>query len=121
MNESEFFKIIGYIMASQYRQDIIKSIGTSMKTPSNIGKEIDLRTNHVSNVLKELKEKELVVCLNEDAAKADYTKILNWGLKSLNIFKKNKNQYSAKSFEYLFPETDLRFLCQAVFRKHHIN
>ena len=55
MNETEFFKIIGYVMASEYRQNIIKCIGTTIKTPSNIAKEIDLRTNHVSNVLKDLK------------------------------------------------------------------
>lgn len=83
MNESEFFKIIGYIMASQYRQDIIKSIGTSMKTPSNIAKEIDLRTNHVSNVLKDLKENEIVVCLNEDARKGRLYKNTELGIKIL--------------------------------------
>ena len=30
---------------------------------------MDLRTNHVSNALKDLKEKNLVVCLNEEAHK----------------------------------------------------
>ena len=54
-----------------------------MKTPSNIAKEIDLRTNHVSNVLKELKEKELVVCLNEDARKGRLYKNTELGIKIL--------------------------------------
>ena len=61
----------------------MKSIGKSIKTPSNIAKEINLRTNHVSNVLKELKEKELVVCLNEDARKGRLYKNTELGVKIL--------------------------------------
>lgn len=83
MNENEFFKIIGYIMASEYRQKIIKCIGTTIKTPSHIAKEIDLRTNHVSNVLKDLKENELVICLNEDARKGRLYKNTELGIKVL--------------------------------------
>lgn len=69
MNDEELYKIIGYVMASEYRKNIIKCLGTSIKIPSNIAEEINLRTNHVSNVLKDLKEKDLVICLNEDAHK----------------------------------------------------
>lgn len=69
MNDEELFKLVGYVMASDYRTKILKSIGNEIKIPSVIAGEINLRANHVSNVLKELKEKELVVCLNEDARK----------------------------------------------------
>ncbi len=69
MNNDEIFELVGYIMASDYRTQILKSIGESMKIPSAIAEDIGLRTNHVSNVLKDLKNKNLVVCLNENAKK----------------------------------------------------
>lgn len=69
MNDEKKYKIIGYVIASKYRLNILKSLNDTVKTPSLIAKDIDLRTNHVSNVLKDLKEKNLVVCLNEEAHK----------------------------------------------------
>lgn len=69
MNNDEIFELVGYIMASDYRTKILKSIGENIKIPSAIAEEIGLRTNHVSNVLKDLKDKNLVICLNEDARK----------------------------------------------------
>jgi len=69
MNNDEIFDLVGYIMASEYRTKILKSIGENIKIPSAIAEEIGLRTNHVSNVLKDLKDKNLVVCLNENARK----------------------------------------------------
>lgn len=69
MNNDELFQLLGYVMASDYRKNIIKSLGTDIKIPSVIAEEIGLRTNHISNVLKDLKKKNLVVCLNEEARK----------------------------------------------------
>ena len=69
MSDESNFELLGYIMASEYRTNIIKSIGKDIKIPSVIAEEVNLRTNHVSNVLKDLKAKGLVVCLNENARK----------------------------------------------------
>ena len=68
-NNEDIYKIVGYVMASDYRTNILKCIGKEIKIPSAIAEEVGLRTNHVSNVLKDLKEKNLVVCLNEEAKK----------------------------------------------------
>ena len=84
MNNDEIFDLVGYIMASDYRTKILKSIGESMKIPSAIAEEIGLRTNHVSNVLKDLKDKNLVVCLNEDARKGRLYKNTDLDLEVLN-------------------------------------
>ena len=84
MNNDEIFDLVGYIMASDYRTKILKSIGESMKIPSAIAEEIGLRTNHVSNVLKDLKDKNLVVCLNEDVRKGRLYKNTDLGLEVLN-------------------------------------
>ncbi|WP_405274287.1 transcriptional regulator [Methanobrevibacter sp.] len=85
MNNDEIFKILGYVMASEYRTNIIKSIGESIKIPSAIAEDIGLRTNHVSNVLKDLKENDLVVCLNEDARKGRLYKNTDLGLEILKL------------------------------------
>ncbi len=82
-NNDEIFDIVGYVMASEYRCNIIKSIGESIKIPSAIAEDIGLRTNHVSNVLKDLKEHKIVVCLNKDARKGRLYKNTDLGLEIL--------------------------------------
>jgi predicted transcriptional regulator len=83
MNNDEIFDLVGYVMASDYRTKILKSIGDGIKIPSAIAEEIGLRTNHVSNVLKDLKDKNLVVCLNENARKGRLYKNTEYGLEIL--------------------------------------
>jgi len=83
MNNDEKYKIIGYVIASKYRLNILKSLNDTVKTPSLIAKDIDLRTNHVSNVLKDLKENNLVVCLNEEAHKGRLYKNTDLGIEIL--------------------------------------
>lgn len=83
MNDDEIFKLVGYVIASEYRVNIMKNIGEGIKIPSAIADDIGLRTNHVSNVLKDLKEKDLVICLNENARKGRLYKNTDLGLKIL--------------------------------------
>ena len=71
------------MIASKYRLNILKSLNDTVKTPSLIAKDIDLRTNHVSNVLKDLKENNLVVCLNEEAHKGRLYKNTDLGIEIL--------------------------------------
>lgn len=80
MDDDEIFRMVGYVMASDYRKKIIKSLGKEIKIPSNIAKEINLRTNHVSNVLKDLKANKIVICLNEEAKKGRLYKNTDLGL-----------------------------------------
>ena len=69
MNEDELLNSLGYVMASTYRLSVIQYIGNGVKIPSDIANKIGVRTNHISNVLSDLKENGLVVCLNENAHK----------------------------------------------------
>ena len=85
MNNDEIFQLVGFVMASEYRINILKSIGESIKIPSVIAEDIGLRTNHVSNVLRELKESNLVVCLNEEARKGRLYKNTDLGLEVLKF------------------------------------
>ncbi len=85
MKNDEIFQLVGYVMASEYRTNILKSIGEDIKIPSAIAEDIGLRTNHVSNVLKDLKEHNLVVCLNEEARKGRLYKNTDLGLEILKF------------------------------------
>ena len=84
MNEDEILKPLGYVMASSYRLSVIKYIGNGVKIPSDIAKKIGVRTNHISNVLADLKEKGLVICLNEDAHKGRLYKNTELSIEIIN-------------------------------------
>lgn len=87
MNEEELLISLGYVMASSYRLRVIKYIGTGVKIPSDIAKKIGVRTNHISNVLSDLKENGLVICLNENAHKGRLYKNTELSLEILRYLK----------------------------------
>lgn len=60
---------ISLIKSSEYRHKVLKAIGNEVRTPSEIAKKVELRLNHVSMVLTDLKDKKLVKCLNEETKK----------------------------------------------------
>lgn len=68
--DQEVIDTLSFILASKHRTNIIISLGEKAKIPSQIGKEIDLNTTHVSKYLSSLSEKDLVRCLNESARKS---------------------------------------------------
>ena len=78
---------LSFILASKHRTNIILSLEKKAKIPSQIGKEIDLNTTHVSKYLNSLKEKELVKCLNESARKGRLYELTSKGKEYLNRLK----------------------------------
>ena len=85
MIEDEIWDLAGYVSASSYRKKIIYCLGESVKIPSEIGKEVGLRTNHVSNILRDLKKLNLIVCLNDHAKKGRLYKLTDLGLKVKDV------------------------------------
>ena len=51
---------------SSYRLKTVKSIKDDVKTPTEIAKSTGIRRNHMSNVLRDLKETGIVECINEE-------------------------------------------------------
>lgn len=47
----------------------MKDLEDDVKIPSQIAKDSEIRPNHISKVLSELKSHELVECINEEARK----------------------------------------------------
>lgn len=83
MDEKEIFEILGYVKISPYRTNTLKAIGNDLKMPSEIAKNLNLKTSQVSSALSDLKEKDLVVCVNEEVRKGRLYKCTDLGLKIL--------------------------------------
>ena len=82
MKNQENEKIItlaSWVLISSYRNRVMITLGKKFKTPSTLARESGIRTNHISKVLSELKNKKLVVCINEDAKKGRLYKMTDLG------------------------------------------
>ena len=75
---------ISLLKSSEYRLKIIKAIGKDAVTPSEIAEKIGIRLNHVSTFLKELKENNLVKCLNEDTRKGRLYELTELGQNAID-------------------------------------
>ena len=79
-NDYEIIKTASYIDSSKQRKEIVKILSNdSFKKPSDLAKELDIRTNHVSRVLKDLKEEEIVICVNEEEKRGRLYKLTDKG------------------------------------------
>lgn len=67
--DSQIIAGVSYLKSSKYRTNIVILLHDSIMTPAEIQQKLEIRLNHVSLHLRELKEKDIVVCLNEDAKK----------------------------------------------------
>ena len=65
----EMLKEIGYVQISQYRTKVMKALEDDVKIPSKIAEDSEIRQNHISKVLAELKAHELVECINPEVRK----------------------------------------------------
>ena len=54
---------------SSYRAKAVKALKDESKTPTNIAKDSGIRINHISKVLKELKDCNVAECINEEDRK----------------------------------------------------
>ena len=82
-NEEEFLELVAYVKASNHRVNILKFIQYDLKTPKEIGDAIDVRTNHISNLLADLRKHNLVVCATPNVRKGRLYKLTDDGSKVL--------------------------------------
>ncbi len=75
----EMLTEISYVNISKYRTKVIKSLEESPKIPSVIARDSGIRTNHISKVLGELKEHELVECINPEVRKGRLYRLTETG------------------------------------------
>lgn len=76
----EMLTEISYVTISSYRKRVMKSLDDGdVKIPTEIAKDSDIRTNHISKVLSELKARDLVECINPEARKGRLYRLTDHG------------------------------------------
>ena len=78
MND-ELLILKSYVEISSYRLKALKAIGYDLKRPTEIAKETNIIPNHISKVLRELKEHNLAVCINPEMRKGRLYKLTPLG------------------------------------------
>ena len=84
----EMLSEISYVKISQYRTNVLKSLEDEVKIPTTISKDSGVITNHVSKVLRQLKEHDLVECINPEFRKGRLYRLTEKG----DIVVKNINK-----------------------------
>ena len=65
----ELLSEVSYVQISSYREKVMKSLEDEVLIPTQISKVSGIRTNQISKILAELKDHELVECINPEAHK----------------------------------------------------
>lgn len=79
--DDETLKLVGYVISSTYRTEVMKTLIEKPKIPSKIAADIGIKQNHISNVLNQLKEKGLIRLINPEAKKGRIYELTDVGLK----------------------------------------
>ena len=75
----EMLTEISYVKISQYRTKVMKSLDGEVLIPTQIARNSDIRPNHISKVLSELKSHELVECINPEVRKGRLYRLTDKG------------------------------------------
>lgn len=78
-SDEKFLELVAYVKASEYRTEILSFLRYELKTPSEIGDRIDVRTNHISNILADLRKHDLVICATPNIRKGRLYKLTEKG------------------------------------------
>ena len=62
--DDKTLKTFAYVDISSYRRETVKVLKGEVKMPTQIARDSGIRTNHISKVLRELKEANVVECTN---------------------------------------------------------
>ena len=75
----EMLKKISYINISSYRAKTVKSLQGDVKIPTKIAKDTGILPNHMSKVLKELKDAGIAECVNPEVRKGRLYRLTGTG------------------------------------------
>ncbi|MDO5859784.1 MarR family transcriptional regulator [Methanobrevibacter sp.] len=85
MDETKLYELLGYVKISSYRKNTLKFIGDDLKMPSEIARGININTSQVSSALSDLKNQNLVICINEEVRKGRLYKCTELGLQLIEL------------------------------------
>ena len=78
---------VEYIKKSQYRSKVLKTLANDTKMPSQIAKDTGIVQNHISNTLRQLKDHDLVECINPEVRKGRLYRLTDAGEKIIENLK----------------------------------
>ena len=85
----EMLTEISYVQISSYRTKVMKSLDDGeVLIPTQIARNSDIRPNHISKVLAELKAHELIECINPEVKKGRLYRLTDKGnelVKNINL------------------------------------
>jgi predicted transcriptional regulator len=67
--EKQDWDVVGFLLSSQLRQSVLRTLSERRSTPSQISAVLGKPISHVSRGLKELESRKLVVCLTPERKK----------------------------------------------------
>lgn len=70
---------LDFVRRSSYRQNVLKALEDDVLMPTEIAERSNIKTNHVSKVLSELKSKELIEIINPEARKGRLYRLTDVG------------------------------------------
>ncbi|MDR0900307.1 MAG: helix-turn-helix transcriptional regulator [Methanobrevibacter sp.] len=82
--EVETAEKLGWVKLSKHRKNIVIDLGCDLKIPTEISKSTDLSKSEVSRALRDLKDKNIVVCLNEESHRGRVYALTDEGKKILD-------------------------------------
>lgn len=80
----EMLTEISYVKISKYRTKVMKSLDGDVLIPTQIARNSDIRPNHISKVLAELKVHNLVECINPEVKKGRLYRLTDKGEEIVN-------------------------------------
>ena len=80
----QLWKEVGYVQSSKYRTKVMKSLAEETKIPSKIAGDTEILQNHMSTILKQLKEHELVEFINPEVRKGRLYRLTDKGEEIVN-------------------------------------
>lgn len=93
LSEEEIWDLIGFIKISPLRQQTLKALKNDYMLPSEIGRLTGMRTTQASSALIDLKERNLVACMNESAHKGRVYKLTDLGEELYDIIENKRTNF----------------------------
>lgn len=77
--DDETLKKYAYVSISSYRAKVVKAMEDDVKTPVKLAADSGIKKNHISKVLRELKESGVAECINEEAKRGRLYRLTDTG------------------------------------------
>lgn len=91
-SNEKFLEQVAYVLASEHRKNILLFMDNELYSPKEIGDAINVRTNHISNLLAQLREYNLVYNTTPNIRKGRLYSLTDDGKKVLEYIKQKQQE-----------------------------